>query len=79
MNGEKRVKIESSVQIIDQVIEEKDRFIFHTIVMYLQNNEEISSEMTDRLVVSKKILVRAMQCFIKEHSEEYQMLMKEVD
>lgn len=68
-----------SMQIIDQAIEERDRFIFQTIVKHLQNNEEISSEMTDRIVVSKKILIRAMQCFMKEHYEEYQVLMKEVD
>ena len=68
-----------SMQIIDQAIEERDRFIFQTIVKHLQNNEEISSEMTDRRVVSKKILIRAMQCFMKEHYEEYQALMKEVD
>lgn len=68
-----------SMQIIDRAIEERDRFIFQTIVKHLQNNEEISSEMTDRRVVSKKILIRAMQCFMKEHYEEYQALMKEVD
>lgn len=68
-----------SLQIIEQAIEDRDSFIFQTIVKQFQNNEEISSKVSDRLVVSKKILVRAMQCFMKEHYEEYQMLVKEVE
>lgn len=60
---------EITESIIQQVREEEDRFIFETITPYIK-------DMT-KMIVSKKILCRALQCFQEEHFEEYMALKKE--
>lgn len=55
--------------IIQQVREEEDRFIFETVQPYIR-------DMT-KMVISKKILCRALQCFQEEHFEEYIALKRE--
>ena len=60
---------EITESIIQQVREEQDRFIFETITPYIE-------DMT-RMIISKKILCRALQCFQEEHFEEYMALKKE--
>ena len=60
---------EITENLIQQVREEQDRFIFETIHPYIK-------EMT-KMIVSKKILCRALQCFQEEHFEEYMALKKE--
>lgn len=56
-------------RIVQRVREEQDRFIFETVEPYLK-------DMT-KMVISKKILCRALQCFQEEHFEEYIALKKE--
>ena len=60
---------EITESIIQQVREEQDRFIFETVEPY-------AKEMT-KMIISKKILCRALQCFQEEHFEEYMALIKE--
>lgn len=60
---------EITEKIVQQVREEQDRFIFETVTPYIK-------EMT-KMVISKKILCRALQCFKEEHFEEYIILKKE--
>ncbi len=60
---------EITERIIQQVREEQDRFIFETVEPYIK-------EMT-KMIISKKILCRALQCFQEEHFEEYMALRKE--
>jgi len=60
---------EITERIVQQVREEQDRFIFETVEPYLK-------DMT-KMVISKKILCRALQCFQEEHFEEYIALKKE--
>lgn len=60
---------EITERIIQQVREEQDRFIFETVEPYVKE--------TTKLVISKKILCRALQCFKEEHFEEYMVLIKE--
>ena len=60
---------EITERIVQQVREEQDRFIFETITPYIK-------DMT-KMVISKKILCRALQCFQEEHFEEYMALKKE--
>ncbi len=55
--------------IIQKVREEEDRFIFETVQPYIR-------DMT-KMVISKKILCRALQCFQEEHFEEYMALKEE--
>lgn len=61
--------MEIAESIVQQVREEQDRFIFETITPYIE-------DMT-KMVISKKILCRALQCFQEEHFEEYMALKKE--
>lgn len=61
--------MEITERIIQQVREEQDRFIFETVKPYIEEST--------KMVISKKILCRALQCFQKEHFEEYMALMKE--
>jgi hypothetical protein len=60
---------EIAESLVQQVREDQDKFIFETITPYIK-------EMT-RMVISKKILCRALQCFQEEHFEEYMALKKE--
>lgn len=55
----------------EQVTEKHDKFIFETIRPW--------SEQATKLVISKKILCRALQCFQNEHFEEYNELRKEAE
>ena len=70
MEGNVTTRItEITESIIQQVREEQDRFIFETVEPYIK-------EMT-KMIISKKILCRALQCFKEEHFEEYMALIKE--
>lgn len=70
MEGNMTTRItEITESIIQQVREEQDRFIFETVEPYIK-------DMT-KMVISKKILCRALQCFQEEHFEEYMALKKE--
>lgn len=60
---------EITESIVQQVREEQDRFIFETITPYIEE--------TTKMIISKKILCRALQCFQEEHFEEYIALKKE--
>lgn len=60
-----------SVDITKQVREENDRFIFETISSWFYE--------TYQMVISKRMLIRAMECFKEEHPEEYAALIKEVE
>lgn len=59
-----------TVKITEQVKEEHDRFIFETIYPYCQEHT--------KMVISKKILCRALEWYKKEHLDEYTELAKEV-
>lgn len=60
-----------SVDITKQVREKSDRFIFETISSWFHE--------TYKMIVSKRVLIRAMKCFKEEHPEEYAALIKEVE
>lgn len=60
---------EITERIIQKVREEQDRFVFETVEPYIKE--------TTKLVISKKILCRALQCFQEDHFEEYMALIKE--
>lgn len=60
---------EITTKIVQQVREEQDRFIFETVEPYLID--------ATKMVISKRILCRALQCFQEEHFEEYMALKKE--
>ena len=59
------------LHIEEQVREEHDRFVFETIKPYCEKETQ--------MIISKRILCRALQCFQEEHFDEYAMLKKEVD
>lgn len=63
--------MEIAESIVQQVREEQDRFIFETITPYIE-------DMT-KMVISKKILCRALECFKNEHPEEFNALMNEME
>ena len=58
-------------QIVEQVKEEHDRFIFETIYPYCQEKT--------KMVISKKILCRALEWYKKEHLDEYTELIEEMN
>lgn len=60
---------EITTKIVQQVREEQDKFIFETVEPYLID--------ATKMVISKRILCRALQCFQEEHFEEYMALKKE--
>lgn len=59
------------MQIQEKVTETHDAFIFETIRPWSESNA--------KLKISKKILSRALQCFQKEHFEEYTQLQEEIE
>lgn len=68
MNEKTRIT-EITETIIQRVSEEQDRFIFETVQPFIRDKT--------KMVISKKILCRALQCFQEEHFEEYMALRKE--
>ena len=60
-----------SVDITKRIREESDRFIFETISSWFHE--------TYQMVISKRVLIRAMECFKAEHTEEYDDLIKEIE
>lgn len=61
MNADMTTQVtEIAESIIQQVREEQDRFIFETITPYIEE--------TTKIVISKKILCRALQCFKRRTS-----------
>ena len=58
-------------QIVEQVKEEHDRFVFETIYSYCQEKT--------KMVISKKILCRALEWYKKEHLDEYTELIEEMN
>ena len=61
---------EEIIQFIEQVNEEHDRFIFETIKPYCEG--------ISQMVISKKILCRALEWYKREHLDEYTMLVEEM-
>lgn len=59
------------MQIQEKVKETHDAFIFETIRPWSEENS--------KLRISKKILCRALECFQKEHYDEYFQLRKEIE
>ena len=61
-----------TTQIICEVNETLDDFVFTSIARAFGKDEEMS-----RLLMSKEILRRALVCFREEHAEEYYRLLDE--
>lgn len=59
-------------EIIYKVNEKQDDFIFTTISRFMGQDLEMS-----KIVMSKRILCRALECFKQEHAEEYYRLVDE--
>ncbi len=59
-------------EIIHKVNETQDDFIFTTILRFMGQDSEMS-----KIVISKRILCRALTCFKQEHAEEYYQLIDE--
>lgn len=54
-------------------VEMEDEFIFEHLVKYV-NDELYTPE--DQIRIPKRLLIRAIECFRKEHEEEWEVLMK---
>ncbi len=63
-----------TLNILNEVDERTDRFIFKTILAWSYGESHISN-----IVISKDILVRALTCFQSEHPEEYAELLKKME
>lgn len=59
-------------EIVHKVNETQDDFIFTTISRFMEQDLEMS-----KIVMSKRILCRALICFKQEHAEEYYRLIDE--
>ena len=59
-----------TLNIQQKVTEETDRFIYEAI--------EPWCEVSMKMVISKEILARALECFQKEHANEYAVLMEKI-
>lgn len=73
MDNDKLIKFDSFMEnitadIATKVVETRDRFIFTTINSWLNEKYDIT--------VSKRMLIRALQCFQEEHFDEYEHLKK---
>lgn len=61
--------VDTSKEIETKVTETKDDFIFTTVRKWMESEQEV-----EKTAVSKRILLRAMYFYMKEHADEYQML-----
>ena len=54
--------------IMHNVRETEEEFVFRTVSQWLEVDKEIH--------ISKAVIIRALQCFMTEHEEEYKELTK---
>ncbi len=58
-------------EIIYQIREEQDKFIFKTVAPYCEEKT--------KMIISKDILTRALICFKEEHYDEYMALLEKAE
>ena len=58
-------------KVAEKMTEDQDRFIFEQIRPWCEENTKI--------VISKRILCRALELYKREHKDEYYELLKEVE
>lgn len=61
----------SMTKIVRKAAEEYDCFVFETVLPWLKT--------TTKYRISKEILRRAIECFVKEHPTEYKILMEQME